>query len=89
MGLDVVISGLTVDLLVINDMASLSGVDLQQLALDLLRLVPMLELHLDEAEAPASLGLPVSHDYGIGDDSKLLEVFNKVRFYRSKFKVEA
>lgn len=50
----------------------------------LLCFVFILKLHLDETKAPTSLRLPVAHDNGVSDNSKLFEVLNKVKFYRGK-----
>jgi hypothetical protein len=41
-----------------------------------LGLFSVLELHLDEAEAPASVGGSVPHDDGVGDRAEVFKIFN-------------
>ena len=36
------------------------------------------ELHLDKAETSSFIGLPVSHDYGIGHNSELFKVLDEI-----------
>jgi len=84
LGLDVVISTLDIDLFVVDNVTRLATVDTEDLHLVFLGLVLVLELHLDEAKSPASLRLAITHDDGISDNSKLLEVFDEIGFCKVK-----
>ena len=80
--LHVIIRRFNINSLLIDAMAPAFDIDSEESHLVFLGLVPVLELHFDEAEASASVGVSVSHDDGISNDSVLLEVLDQIRFYK-------
>lgn len=83
--LDIVVCALYINSLLIYKVALISiGVDGNKFDLVFLCFLFVFKLHFDEAKSSASTGSPISHYDSIRYDSKFLEVFNKIRFYKTE-----